>query len=252
MFLTSKMSATMENNTAKRAIRRKRALQIVGYAVVAIILMLGTKCEDSVTITTPEKDVQYISQLAETIRTEDDLRKVEQLATRYEIAYKHSLGGAAAMRFKTLVEPVLIEAGERREQYSMEEEYLAELQATFHGRLDDMDRAWSMQLRTPEEDWAIIEANLAEIERININTAELIAEKEQLGYAIVEAGYLADMLAELGVIEDQILANGEAIAAIEHRNEIIRMAYRLQRNEVLMPPVAEQYDVVDTEFEKAK
>ena len=234
---------TTMKNMEKKAIRRKRTLQIVGYALVAIVLMLGTKCEDRITITTPEKDVQYIAELAATIHSEADLRKVEQLATRYEIAYKHSLGGAAAMRFKSLAEPVLIAAGERREQYSLEEEYLAELQASFNGRLEDMVRAWRMTLRTPEEDWASVEADLAEIARINAATAELIAQKEQLGYDIVEAGYLPEMLAEMGVIEDQILANGEEIASLEHRIEIIKMAYLLQRHEILMPPAKVDFEL---------
>lgn len=229
-------------NMEKKAIRRKRTLQIVGYALVAIVLMLGTKCEDRITITTPEKDVMYISELAATIHSEADLRKVEQLATRYEIAYKHSLGGAAAMRFKSLVEPVLIAAGERREQYSLEEEYLAELQASFEGRLDDMDKAWRLTLRTPDEDWASVEADMAEIAHINAATAELIAQKEQLGFDIVEAGFPADMLAELGVIEDQILANGEEVAAIEHRIAILKMAYMLQRDEVLAPAANVVYE----------
>ena len=53
--------------------------------------------------------------------------------------------------------------------------------------------------------------------------------------AIVEAGYPEDMLTELGNIEVQIEAVRTQIAAIEHENEIIELAYRLQRGEELQP-----------------
>lgn len=221
----------------KKINRKKRTLYALGYTAFVVLLLMGTRCEQGVTITTPERDVQYIAHLAETIHSENELRKVEQLATRYEIAYRNSLGGAASMRFKRLVEPILIEAGERREAIADQEQYLAMTQEAFHGRLNDLDRAWSLQITTPEEDWALVEQHNQHLDQLRAHLASLIAEKEQLGYDIVEANYNAEMLELMGEVEDQIEATNADIAEVEHTISIIMLAYELQCGETLECPM---------------
>ena len=68
--------------------------KIAAYAVVVILLLLATKCDHGVKITTPQRDAKRIAELAELVESEADLRAVEKLATKYELAYRKSINGA--------------------------------------------------------------------------------------------------------------------------------------------------------------
>lgn len=214
--------------------KSKKALYICSYTAIVVILLLLARCERSVTITTPEKDVQYIAHRAETIRTEADLREIEKLATKYELAYRNSMGGAEAMRFKTLVEPVMIKAGAQRDAARAEEELYKSIVDSYNSRLDDLEEAWSMEIPSREDMLAKIEANNLEIEALEDAQAQLIKENEILAYEIIDAGYPEDMLAKSGEIEASIVATTVKIAEVKKHNEIIELAYLLQCGEKLI------------------
>ena len=141
----------------------KKFLTILAYTLLVGVVLFATTCESHVTISTPERDAALIESKAATIRSEADLRDVENLARQYEIAYRHSINGATALYFKRLVEPVLIEAGERRDAIRYEEEALEASKLQFKQALEDRERAWSMQSGTLEEAKALIADNCAKI-----------------------------------------------------------------------------------------
>ena len=212
---------------------KKRVALATFYTLFVVMLLMGTRCESRVHLTTPERDAKHIAELAESVHSEAELRAVEKLATEYEIAYRKSYGGAKALYFKSLYEPVMDEAGERRAIYRAEEERVAELEAQFEASLADLDLAWKMPLGSHDEELAKIAANDATIAKYDAELQSLVAKKEQLAMDIIEAGYPQDMLDQIGVVEKDIKALEDKIAEVAHTNEIIILANRLQLQRTL-------------------
>lgn len=215
--------------------------KITTYVILCVATLVITSCGHT-TITTPKKDAQCLAYMAQSVSSEAELREVEKLATEIEIAYRRSYNGAKALEFKALAEPILIEAGNQREIARAEEDYLAEQQAMLTRQLTLLDDAWSLELRSKEEELATIEANNAERATIETSIMELTTEKEALALAIVEAGYPAEMLDKLGEIDRSIEALNNDIAAIELRNHIICLAYKLQLGEELIETFTPDHD----------
>ena len=181
-----------------------RLMLIGGYVAFVVLLLLGTRCEPRIHITTPERDAKHIAELAETARTEAELKVVEKMRARYELAYRESYGGAKALYFRSLVDPILDEVGDRREAYAAEEAHLKGQQDAFYGKLNDLDKAWNVTLGEKEEMLAVVEQNNVVIEAKNGELEALIAEKEQLALDIIDAGYPESMLHQLGELEAAI------------------------------------------------
>lgn len=211
-----------------KADTKKRVALTTFYTLFVVMLLMGTRCESRVHLTTPERDAKHIAELASTIHSEAELRAVEKLATEYEIAYRKSYGGAKAIYFKSLYEPVMDEAGERRAIYRAEEERVAKLEELFDTSLSDLEAAWRMPLGSESEELNKIAANNATIEGYRAELLSLNAEKEQLAMDIIEAGYPQDMLDKIGVIDSEVEAVEAKIAEVEHTNAIIRLSNRLQ------------------------
>ena len=209
----------------------KKFLTILAYTLLVGVVLFATTCESHVTISTPERDAALIESKAATVRSEADLRDVENLARQYEIAYRHSINGATALYFKRLVEPVLIEAGERRDAIRYEEEALEASKLQFKQALEDRERAWSMQSGTLEEAKALIADNCAKIVALEAEKEALIERKEELAMEIIEQGYPESLLAELGKVEESIILTQRNIESIAHENEIIVLSRRLQYGE---------------------
>lgn len=211
-----------------KADTKKRVALTTFYTLFVVMLLMGTRCESRVHLTTPERDAKHIAELASTIHSEAELRAVEKLATEYEIAYRKSYGGAKAIYFKSLYEPVMDEAGERRAIYRAEEERVAKLEELFDTSLSDLEAAWQMPLGSESDELNKIAANNATIEGYRAELLSLNAEKEQLAMDIIEAGYPQDMLDKIGVIDSEVEAVEAKIAEVEHTNAIIRLSNRLQ------------------------
>ena len=212
---------------------KKRVALATFYTLFVVMLLMGTRCESRVHLTTPARDAKHIAELAESVHSEAELRAVEKLATEYEIAYRKSYGGAKALYFKSLYEPVMDEAGERRAIYRAEEERVAELESQFEASLSDLDLAWKMPLGSLEEELAKIAANDATIAKYDAELQSLVAKKEQLAMDIIDAGFPQDMLDQIGVVEKDIKAFEDKIAEVAHTNEIIILANRLQLQRTL-------------------
>lgn len=229
----------MKNN------RKQKAILATIYTLFVVGLLLGTRCESRVHLTTPEKDAQHLAHLAETVHTEADLREVERLASQYEIAYRKSYSGAKALYFKSLYEPILDEAGERRAAFRAEEDYLSEQQTTLNTTISDLNAAWTVALGDEAEELKKLAENNTLIENMRAELELLVVAKEEYAEKIIEEGYPQEMLNEIGKMEEEILTKESEIAKMEHKNEIIILANKLQLGRDLC--IVEQEPTIDTE-----
>lgn len=229
----------MKNN------RKQKAILATIYTLFVVGLLLGTRCESRVHLTTPEKDAQHLAHLAETVHTEADLREVERLASQYEIAYRKSYSGAKALYFKSLYEPILDEAGERRAAFRAEEDYLNEQQTTLNATISDLNAAWTVALGDEAEELKKLAENKILIEAMRAELELLVVAKEEYAEKIIEEGYPQEMLNEIGKMEEEIMSKEAEIAEMEHKNEIIILANKLQLGRDLC--IVEQEPIIDTE-----
>lgn len=229
----------MKNN------RKQKAILATIYTLFVVGLLLGTRCESRVHLTTPEKDAQHLAHLAETVHTEADLREVERLASQYEIAYRKSYSGAKALYFKSLYEPILDEAGERRAAFRAEEDYLSEQQTTLNTTISDLNAAWTVALGDEAEELKKLAENKILIEDMRAELELLVVAKEEYAEKIIEEGYPQEMLNEIGKMEEEIMSKEAEIAKMEHKNEIIILANKLQLGRDLC--IVEQEPTIDTE-----
>ena len=224
--------------------KTKNNLIVVGIGVLFIagVFAISYLHEPKLHLTTPEQDAQKLSQKAEVIRTETDLRELEKLAYEYELAYRHSYNGAKAMHFKSLYEPILVKAGDRRDAIRAEEDRLAAAQKEFYQRLDDIDVAWRMTLGSDEDVLRKIQENEASIVSCEQEIEILQARKVQLAEDAWNgpSGTLDQKcLDEIGVVDEQIAKLQDSIAEHNHTIEQIKLAYRLQRGAEFAAPVEE-------------
>lgn len=229
----------MKNN------RKQKAILATIYTLFVVGLLLGTRCESRVHLTTPEKDAQHLAHLAETVHTEADLREVERLASQYEIAYRKSYSGAKALYFKSLYEPILDEAGERRAAFRAEEDYLNEQQTTLNATISDLNAAWTVALGDEAEEIEKLAENKILIENMRAELELLVVAKEEYAEKIIEEGYPQEMLNEIGKMEEEIMSKEAEIAEMEHKNEIIILANKLQLGRELR--IVEEVSTIDTE-----
>lgn len=234
----------------KTKTKTKNNLIVVGIGVLFIagVFAISYLHEPKLHLTTPEQDAQKLSQKAEVIRTETDLRELEKLAYEYELAYRHSYNGAKAMHFKSLYEPILVKAGDRRDAIRAEEDRLAAAQKEFYQRLDDIDVAWRMTLGSDEDVLRKIQENEASIVSCEQEIETLQARKLQLAEDAWNgpSGTLDQKcLDEIGVVDEQIAKLQDSIAEHNHTIEQIKLAYRLQRGAEFAAPVEEP---VETEY----
>lgn len=232
--------------------KTKNNLIVVGIGVLFIagVFAISYLHEPKLHLTTPEQDAQKLSQKAEVIRTETDLRELEKLAYEYELAYRHSYNGAKAMHFKSLYEPILVKAGDRRDAIRAEEDRLAAAQKEFYQRLDDIDVAWRMTLGSDEDVLRKIQENEASVVSCEQEIETLQARKVQLAEDAWNgpSGTLDQKcLDEIGVVDEQIAKLQDSIAEHNHTIEQIKLAYRLQRGAEFAAPVEEP---VETECEE--
>ena len=224
--------------------KTKNNLIVVGIGVLFIagVFAISYLHEPKLHLTTPEQDAQKLSQKAEVIRTETDLRELEKLAYEYELAYRHSYNGAKAMHFKSLYEPILVKAGDRRDAVRAEEDRLAAAQKEFYQRLDDIDVAWRMTLGSDEDVLRKIQENEASVVSCEQEIETLQARKVQLAEDAWNgpSGTLDQKcLDEIGVVDEQIAKLQDSIAEHNHTIEQIKLAYRLQRGAEFAAPVEE-------------
>ncbi len=206
---------------------KRKIVTILAYTLLVVVILLMSQCEGSVTLTTVKRDAHHIIELASQIESEEDLKAVEKLATQYEIGYERAYNKAKSLEFKRLTEQALLEASAACEDIHAENERRAEINNRFHNALNDLDAAWNYDVTTVEGDVKRIQNNNDQISKLSADKAKLEGEIEALADKLIEANYQPEMLAELGVLRDQIDALNAQIADIENDNRIIRFTYKL-------------------------
>ncbi|MEE1104211.1 MAG: FAD-binding oxidoreductase, partial [Alistipes sp.] len=83
--------------------------------------------------------------------SEEELKSIEKLARKYEIAYERMYNGAASLEFKRLTNDALREASQICDDIHAKNDQLKALQSAFSGSLDMLDAAWSHEALTAKE-----------------------------------------------------------------------------------------------------
>lgn len=225
--------------------RKIKAMYAIGYTLLVALLFLGTRCESHPKITSPEHDSKYLESLAECITCETDLVIIEKLARDYEIAYRKGYNGAMATKFTTLMVPVREKATARLDAIRAEEDYVKSQQTQFIGTLEDLDRAWQMDVATPEAAYVIIDANDANVAQLEASLAQLLIDKELYAEEIIDACYPADMLENLQKMEEQVVVLRNDIDKVKAENYLVELAYRLQHGEELPARIVAEPELAD-------
>ena len=213
---------------------KRKIFAILGYTVLVAVVLLMSQCESSVTLTTPKKDAQRIIALAKGVESEEELKSIEKLARKYEIAYERMYNGAASLEFKRLTNDALREASQICDDIHAKNDQLKALQDTFSGSLDMLDAAWSYEALTAEEYAEAIKKNELRIKKINVKIKQAEAEIQAYSDKLIEAGYPAEMLEELGKMKDGVTKYESMIKVVESESRILTIAYKLQCGEVAL------------------
>lgn len=216
---------------------------IPALAAVAAGVALCTACGSEVKITKPSIDAQIIIDRSRTVETEAELRELERLANEYELAYRRHINGAAAERFKELTADVLADAANVMQRYQQQQQTDQELRAEIDDKLAFLDRAWRLELTTPEQDSRKLEQIAAEAAEAESQLAALAAERTRITEALDAVGYDDDdadeLLERYGNQMDEVDRRyAEVTADLEEimtRVSLYRLAYKLQRGEVFSP-----------------
>lgn len=218
---------------------KRKIFAILGYTALVAVVLLMSQCESSVTLTTPKKDAQRIIALAKGVESEEELKSIEKLARKYEIAYERMYNGAASLEFKRLTNDALREASQLCDEIHAKNDQLNALKSEFAGALDMLDAAWSYEALTAEKYAEAIKKNELRIKKINAKIKQAEAEIQAYSDKLIEAGYPADMLEELGKMKDGVTKYESMIKVVESESRILTIAYKLQGGEVAAEPVVE-------------
>ena len=137
------------------------------------------------------------------------------------------------------------EAGERRAAFRAEEDYLSEQQTTLNTTISDLNAAWTVALGDEAEELKKLAENNTLIEAMRAELETLVVAKEEYAEKIIEEGYPQEMLNEIGKMEEEIMSKETEIAKMEHKNEIIILANKLQLGRELR--IVEEVPTIDTE-----
>lgn len=208
------------------------------YVVAAAVLAVS--CGRGVKITKPLADAQRIIDRARLVETESELRELERLAGNYEMAYRRSIDGASAERFKALTADALDDAVAAVERNRERAERDAALGAALDATLDAVDRAWRLELTTPDEDSRIVEKLAGRVASIDAGIAELREQNALIDEKLESVDYYdddADALLECYVAEQERIES--RVAELSHERETVEaeirlyaLAYRLQRGQI--------------------
>lgn len=221
---------------------KSRIFAILGYTALVVVVLLLSQCEGGVTLTTVKKDARRIVAMAEVIESEEELKSVEKLARKYEIAYERMYNRASALEFKRLTNDALHEASKVCDAIHAEEERIVAMRNEFHGSLNDLDAAWCRNTESKSEDMALVEKNNARIEEIEAMIEQTNKELQDYAEKLIEAGFPEDMLAEIGKMRESITKYESMIEDVENENRVIILAYKLQGIEFI---TAEPVEVVE-------
>ena len=211
-------------------------------AAAAASLLLAS-CGSGVRITKPLADAQKIIDRAHLVETESELRELERLASDYELAYRRSIDGASAERFKALTADALDAAALAVERNREQAEHDAALGAELDAALDAIDRAWRLELTTPDQDGRIVGELAGRVAAIDAGIGELREQYALIDEKLESVDYYDDdadaqlerYAAEQERIENRVAELSREREAVEDEIILYTLAYRLQRGRTFVP-----------------
>ena len=226
---------------------KRNIFAILGYTALVAVVLLMSQCESRVTLTTPKKDAQRIIAMAQGVESEEELKSIEKLARKYEIAYEHMYNGAASLEFKRLTNDALREASQICDDIHAKNDQLKALQDTFSGSLDMLDAAWSHEALTAKEYEEAIKKNELRVKKINAKIKQAEAEIQAYSDKLIEAGYPADMLEELGKMKEEVTKYESMIKVVENESRVLTLAYKLHSGSASVESAESEEPVADEE-----
>ena len=205
---------------------KRKIFAILGYTALVAVVLLLSQCESRVTLTTPKKDAQRIITMAQGIESEEELKSIEKLARKYEIAYERMYNGAASLEFKRLTNDALREASQI---------------------CDDIHAAWSHEALTAEEYEEAIKKNELRVKKINAKIKQAEAEIQAYSDKLIEAGYPADMLEELGKMKEEVTKYESMIKVVENESRVLTLTYKLHSGSASVESAEAEEPVADEE-----
>lgn len=222
-------------------------MKIANIITVMAAAVLFSACGSGVKITKPSIDAQIIIDRGRNIETEAELRDLERLANEYELAYRQCINGAAAERFKALTGDVLADAARNMQEYQQRQEADVRLRASIDEKLSVLDKAWQLELTSPDEDRRKLEQVARTIDELEAELSALASERESVMAALDEVGYddpdADEKLERYGNELDAIDVRSAELT--EQRDDVAssvalyRLAYKLQRGEEFTVAAAE-------------
>ena len=226
---------------------KRNIFAILGYTALVAVVLLMSQCESRVTLTTPKKDAQRIIAMAQGVESEEELKSIEKLARKYEIAYEHMYNGAASLEFKRLTNDALREASQICDDIHAKNDAIQALKSEFTGTLDMLDAAWSHEALTAEEYEEAIKKNELRVKKINAKIKQAEAEIQAYSDKLIEAGYPADMLEELGKMKEEVTKYESMIKVVENESRVLTLTYKLHSGNASVESAEAEEPVADEE-----
>lgn len=226
---------------------KRKIFAILGYTALVAVVLLLSQCESRVTLTTPKKDAQRIIAMAQGVESEEELKSIEKLARKYEIAYEHMYNGAASLEFKRLTNDALREASQICDDIHAKNDAIQALKSEFTGTLDMLDAAWSHEALTAEEYEEAIKKNELRVKKINAKIKQAEAEIQAYSDKLIEAGYPADMLEELGKMKEEVTKYESMIKVVENESRVLTLTYKLHSGNASVESAEAEEPVADEE-----
>ena len=226
---------------------KRKIFAILGYTALVAVVLLLSQCESRVTLTTPKKDAQRIIAMAQGVESEEELKSIEKLARKYEIAYEHMYNGAASLEFKRLTNDALREASQICDDIHAKNDAIQALKSEFTGTLDMLDVAWSHEALTAEEYEEAIKKNELRVKKINAKIKQAEAEIQAYSDKLIEAGYPADMLEELGKMKEEVTKYESMIKVVENESRVLTLTYKLHSGNASVESAEAEEPVADEE-----
>ena len=226
---------------------KRKIFAILGYTALVAVVLLLSQCESRVTLTTPKKDAQRIIAMAQGIESEEELKSIEKLARKYEIAYERMYNGAASLEFKRLTNDALREASQICDDIHAKNDAIQALKSEFTGTLDMLDAAWSHEALTAEEYEEAIKKNELRVKKINAKIKQAEAEIQAYSDKLIEAGYPADMLEELGKMKEEVTKYESMIKVVENESRVLTLTYKLHSGNASVESAEAEEPVADEE-----
>ena len=220
-----------KTSAAKRLFTKDKKLKLTYLFIVIFLCYAPSMCSHT-KITTPAQDAYRLEQMAQSIETEGELRKLEVLCNEMEQTYRNSYNGAKAMQFRLMTQPIIEEAAMRRDGFRLLEDAEAHSADVFATLMADMDAAWQITIGSEEEALKEYTKRVNECVDAHMKMRAKLIESSKFSEVVMDYNYAEDVNSLQKVLKDEYktLENErlEYDAKVRHYN----LAYRIKYGKV--------------------